>query len=39
MKQYIKFLKFLWVILIVPSLYGMKVNRTGTRIKRVPNSP
>jgi len=26
MKQYIKFLKFLWVILIVPSLYGMEVN-------------
>ena len=24
MKQYIKFLKFLWVILIVPSLYGME---------------
>lgn len=23
MRQYIKFLKFLWVILIVPSLYGM----------------
>ena len=27
MKQYVKFLKFLWVLFIVPVVYGTEVNQ------------